>query len=141
MAGSCRGQVGIEYAALMLFALIALLPIAFFAYQNLGWQNRVAQAQVATARIAAEADLIAAQGAGAKGTVEVFFPDSIDSNSSRTFVNGKQVQLSLLAPNGRNDIFAVTKANVTGTLPSSSGMHTISVSMNSTGTVLIQAAT
>ena len=140
MAG-VRGQVGIEYAALMVLILVALVPVAFFAYQNLGWENRVAQARVATARIAAEADLVAAQGAGAKGTVDVFFPDGIDSNSSRTFVKSKQIQLSLWSGTSHSDVFAVTKANVTGTLPSSSGRHLLSVSMNSTGVVLVQAAT
>ena len=140
MLGVHRGQVGIEYAALMLLVLLALVPVSYFAYQNLGWENRVSQAQVAVARIAAEANIVAAQGAGAKGTVDVFFPDGIDSNSSRTFVKSKQVQLSLWSGTGHNDVFAVTKANVTGSLPSSSGRHILAVSMNQTGVVKIEAA-
>ncbi len=83
---------------------------------------------------------MAAQGPGAKTVVAVFFPEGIDSNASRTFVGNKQVQLSLFTGTGNTDVFASTKANVSGTLPTSSGNHFLLVSMNQSGIVEIEAA-
>jgi hypothetical protein len=138
-AGSLRGQSSIEYIAILALGLAVLLPLSFAALDALNRETTTPQAEVAARRIAAAADAVAAQGVGAAVTVDFYLPPGIDPNASRTFVAGRLVQFTLEQGGQRVEVFAVTRANLTGSLPTSPGRYFVRLHVLANGTVNVTA--
>jgi len=114
-----RGQAAVEYMAMIGILLAILLPLAAYVWQSNSTSSAVQQATMTADKIAQTADSLWAQGPGAQNTINVYFPPGY--NASRSSLNNTMVRLSIRISAGNTDIVSTTKANLTGTLPSSPG--------------------
>ncbi|MFA4946247.1 MAG: hypothetical protein WC607_01760 [Candidatus Micrarchaeia archaeon] len=112
-----RGQAAIEYLVIVALSLAVLLPLWFYVDTNrtqVEGQLRLGYAQQAVNRLRDAADLVYAQGPPAQIYVEVNVPPGIASAS----VSGRAISLFVNSQWGPNEVYAVTVANVTGSLES-----------------------
>ncbi len=123
MKNCARAQAGLEYVALVAFALVLLIPAGVYVYQNALVQANVAQAELAAARIANAADSVKAQPAGSKTTIEVYLPPGVNAAS----VSGREVLIRMNAVEGKVvDVYRVAQANLsTNSLPTSEGVYVL----------------
>lgn len=130
-----RGQISIEYAAVLVLFLIVLVPVLYVGMMDIQISGQVSQARVAVDAIADSADRVYAQGPGATTTVEVYLPAGIE----RAEFNEREVNIKLNLPTGgTTDVYALARANLTGVMPTLPGRHVLVVTMNSSGVVYIR---
>ena len=108
--------------------MIGIVLIAVSTFASIAWQEnetstRAQQAQITINSIASSADNLYAQGPGAKTTLNVIVPPGY-SQSGSSIGNG-QIIFSINTPGGYMDVIALTKANISGSPPTSSGLKTI----------------
>lgn len=130
-----RAQAGLEYITIIAMVLVVILAVFYYGYQDATNKSRVAQAETAIGRIAEAADLVYAQGPGAKTVARVMLPAGISSVYSQLNVVG----FKLLAGGSRpTDVLRVVRGNVTANFSTFEGMHYLEVSYNETaGSVVI----
>lgn len=114
-----KAQSAVEYLILIGMVLLIITPLAAYIWQQNEIGTRLRQGQIAVNSIAATADNIYAQGSGAKTTVGIVFPSGYRYSESN--LANKTIQIRVVTPAGYNDLVATTKANVTGSLPTTSG--------------------
>lgn len=115
---------------------IALTFIAIMFYFSINYANdsaRVSQAQHSVDKIAKSADYVYALGSGSKEEVDIYVPDGVRSIN----VTGNRVHMKVSLSSGDTDVFANTKAPLTGTIPLSSGRKTVVISSLSNGKVKV----
>jgi uncharacterized protein (UPF0333 family) len=133
-----RGQVGIEYMAILVLFLIILIPVMYIGIMDIQVEGQTSQARVAVDSIADTADRVYAQGPGTTTTVEIYLPRGINYAG----FNKQEVNINLYLPTGATtDIYALARGNLTGTMPILPGRHVLVVGMNSAGNVTITEAT
>ncbi len=112
-----KGQVAVEYVAIVALSLAILVPVWLYTDQiraQVDGQLRLSYAKQTVDRLRDAADLVYAQGPPAQFYVDVTVPDGVQS----VYVNGKLISLSVSASWGVSEAFATTVGNVTGSLPS-----------------------
>lgn len=133
-----KGQVGIEYMAILVLFLIILIPVMYIGMMDIEVEGQTSQARVAVGSVVDTADRVYAQGPGTTTTVQIYLPAGI---KYATFTN-KEVDINLNLPTGSTtDVYGLAKGNLSGTMPTLPGSHVLVVSMNSSGTVNIVEAT
>ncbi len=129
-----------EYVAILAIMLIALIPIVYIALSSVEDSYRNSQASVAVVTLADASDLVLAQGPGSSTAVDVYIPRSV--NPDNTYLSGKEIRINVYMTNGaQHDFFALTKGNLTGTLPVTQGRHRLKVEMLYSGAVKISEPT
>ena len=118
-----KGQSSIEYLVIIGIVIIAISVVANLAWQENEISTRVYKANIAVNSIASTADNLYAQGPGSKTTLHVIVPSGYSSSGSS--IGNKQIVFSVNTPGGDMDIFAVTKANISGSPPTGPGMKII----------------
>ncbi len=118
------GQSGIEFMVIIGFALLALSPFLFNT-QNIADDltriTRTQQAENAVQTLKSGAELIHAQGYPARTVVDIKLPAGVTNTS----VDNTAIQLSIRTPEGKEQVYAITEFNVSGTVPTSQGQHSI----------------
>ncbi len=114
-----KGQSAVEYMMILGMVLLMLIPLAAYTWNQSDQATKSRQAEIAVGTIAAAADSLWAQGPGAKTTINVLFPNGYDSTKS--LLANRTIVLRFSSSAGDQDAVAITKANITGSLPSSSG--------------------
>ncbi|QLJ52435.1 MAG: hypothetical protein Sv326_0260 [Candidatus Fermentimicrarchaeum limneticum] len=133
-----KGQIGIEYAAVLVLFLFILVPVLYIGMMDIQIAGQTSQARVAVDSIADSADRVYAQGPGATTTVEIYLPAGINSAS----FNKQEVNINLNLPTGgKTDVYALARGNLSGTMPTLPGRHVLVVRMNSSGQVQIAEVT
>ncbi|MCX6777152.1 MAG: hypothetical protein NTY73_04275 [Candidatus Micrarchaeota archaeon] len=133
-----KAQVGIEYAAVLVLFLFILVPVLYLGITEIQISGQVSQAKIAVDSIADAADRVYAQGPGATTTVEVYLPTAVNYAT----LNNHEVNINIFLPTGETtDEYALSKGNLTGTLPTLPGRHVLVVGMVSNGSVNIREAT
>jgi uncharacterized protein (UPF0333 family) len=133
-----KAQVGIEYAAVLVLFLFILVPVLYIGITEIQISGQVSQTKVAVDSIADSADRVYAQGPGATTTVEIYLPPAVNYAK----LTGQEVNINLFLPTGgTTDVYALSKGNLTGTVPTLPGRHVLVVSMASNGSVNIKEAT
>ena len=127
------GQAGLEYMIMTGILLTFLAATVVYIQSQSADTIRINQAQDAVREIAATADRTAALGPGTKTFVIVTMPEEIASS----YIASHEINIRLTLANGQTDIFEVTNANVTGTLPLQSGLQKVQIEALSSGTVNI----
>ena len=121
-----KGQAAIETLIVLGLVLAAILPVAFF-FLNASRDNAevVAEQQLEriTRQISASADKVYYLGAPSKIALEFYFPDRI--KSSHIYAN--EVYFQMRKQNSVSDVYAITKAPLNGSLPTTPGYHTITI--------------
>jgi len=122
-----RGQVAVEYMAIIGIVLAILLPLTMYVWQNNAGSTSVRQGDMAASAIATTADSLWAQGPGAKNRISVFFPQGYDAATSS--LSNKLIKLTIYVPGGKTNVLGITKANITGTLPATPGYAWLDMEM------------
>ena len=122
-----KGQTAVEYMMLVGFVIAALFLISTYVYRQNETETRSIQAQIAADSITKAADNIYAQGPGAKTSINIYFPVGYTPQQSK--LNGKGILLKIFTPVGYTDIIAFSKANLTGSLPTSSGYKSLTLEL------------
>jgi hypothetical protein len=132
--GRKAAQAGVELIILVAFFLVLIL---IFAVVSSGVLSHVIiggnynEAYRGVQSLASAADSVFAQGEGASQSVQISIPANTDFNSSRTYVG--RPPGSSASPNtvsirvGRNDAFAISRAELVGSLPQIPGDYVMYV--------------
>jgi len=141
MARSDKGQVGIEYGAVLVLFLFILVPVLYIGIMEIQISGQVSQARVAVDSIADAADRVYAQGPGATTTIEVYLPPGIAYAYIGTHEGQptyREVDITLYLPTGgTTDVYALARGNLTGVMPTLPGRHVLVERMDSSGNVNI----
>ncbi|MBI2545680.1 hypothetical protein HYV81_00705 [Candidatus Woesearchaeota archaeon] len=130
-----RGQVSFEYIVIAGILLVITLPFFYYAFSESNTAIKLNQADDAVKSIARAADTVYSLGPGSKLFVVVSIPDGVQNTS----ITSKTVQLQLSIYGGVSDIYANTKANLTGSIPTARGTYKLSLEMLNSGLVAIGA--
>ncbi len=128
-----RAQTSLEYVAILALVLAVLLPLGYFAYQDVQAKNAVSQAEIVVARLAAAADLVYVQGPSARTQVQVYVPKYVNNAS----VGNREILYSVFAGGALTDVYRSTQGNVAGVLPVLEGVYVMDVYVNETNWVII----
>jgi len=132
-----KAQAGIEYAAVLVLFLFILVPVLYIGITEIQISGQVSQARIAAESIADAADRVYAQGPGATTTVEIYLPTAVNYAT----LSSHEVNINIFLPTGETtDEYALSKGNLTGTLPMLPGRHILVVGMTSNGSVNIREA-
>ncbi|MEW6329210.1 MAG: hypothetical protein AB1468_03780 [Candidatus Micrarchaeota archaeon] len=126
-AAHLKAQAATEY--LMLIGILLMLAIPLWLYMNsamasTGAELRTTYAENSVSEIVRAADMVYVQGAPAKATVYVKFPENVESVT----ISGKTLLMVLSVESGTTDVYETSLANLTGSLSTHAGMHKVSVS-------------
>jgi len=113
--------------------LIITVPILYYAITESNSNIKLNQADDAVNTIARASDNVYSLGEGSKNYVWITIPSGVAATS----VGDKIIQIKLNIFGGVSDIYAETKANVTGSLPSSKGTYKVLVEAVNNGQVAV----
>lgn len=128
----CRkGQTSIEQ---LLITGISLTFIALLFYVSMTFVSdniRITQANDAIMKLKNAADYVYSTGPGSKTTVLLIIPEGVQ------FINasGKRIDMRFSISSGESDAFVNTKANVNGTITTTGGAQTITVTLTNSSIV------
>ncbi|MDY6777287.1 MAG: hypothetical protein SVU32_01355 [Candidatus Nanohaloarchaea archaeon] len=120
------GQAALEYFIMLSVALLVAAPIIMQAQQTLihvRTSSRVAKVQNALDTIEEGVRLVRNQGAPARTTFTINLPARINQSE----VGNRYIYYQLRTPSGMSDYYRVFGFNVTGSLPTSPGVHVMRV--------------
>ena len=126
-----KSQIAVEYMLILGIALLVMIPTFYYAIKETNVNIQLNQANDAVNTLGKAADTVYSIGPGTKKNVWINMPNGVRSYS----LTNKEVSIKLFVFKGESDVFAKTKANLTGTLPISKGTHRISVEMLESGIV------
>ena len=121
-----KGQIALEYLAIMAFALLLALPFILNAQNSaldLGAVSRSSMAKNALSAVKEAAELVYSQGEPARVSFKINLPFGINSST----VNGTELSFTLTSRTGSFKVYEVLSFNATGKLPVNPGIHTIIV--------------
>lgn len=126
-----RAQISMEYLILIGLVFIAVIPLFYYAMTESGKNIQMNQANDIVNTLAKTADTVYALGPGSQKLVEITIPGGVESVT----IVGNEISLKLRIFGGIADIYAETKANVTGTITTTSGIHHVTVKTLESGVV------
>ena len=121
-----KSQVSVEYMFVMGFAALITVPLLLIYYTyTADSADSVAagQAMQISRKIVDSAESVYYLGKPSQTTLKANFPDRIQS----TNLSNKEVVFKIKTQNGIADVVQVSSVNITGTLPTSPGIHIITV--------------
>lgn len=122
-----RGQYATEYLLVFAFSVLILLPGMIFLtsnYNGIKYTYDTHQAHKAASKIATTATEVYYAGSGSMTTVLISLP----SSTSGSTIKSKEIAFRIMGNNGGyTDIVSVSKINLTGELPNSSGLYRINI--------------
>lgn len=121
-----KSQVSVEYMLIMGFAALMTLPLLLIYYTySADTSDSVAtsQAMQIARKIVDASETVYYLGKPSQTTLKLNFPDNIAS----TNLSNKEVVFKVKIKNGVTDVVQVSSVNMSGTLPTSQGIHIITV--------------
>ena len=121
-----RGQAGLEYAAMVAIAIAIMVPIWLYASGSMASAKAELQSSYARQlvnKVSNAADAVFVQGEPAQLTLFVEFPEGLTSAT----VAGNEVSFRLVTAAGPTDVYAVSLANLSGSLSTRPGKHRVVV--------------
>jgi len=115
-----KAQVAIEYLVIVSFALMVLIPYILYlkdVSQNYSENNKLVIAKNSVDKLGQVADWVYSQGEGAKTKIDILIPEGVDEIILTDHIINWKVRTS----SGVSDIYYTTVANITGSIPTSSG--------------------
>ncbi len=112
--------------------VVPLVVIYFTSVQDSGDEINGRQALNIARKVADAAESVYYLGEPSQTTLKVMIPPNIQS----AVVNNTEIMFRMKTKSGVSDLVQVSSVNLTGSLPSSNGMHTITVKAES-GSVLV----
>ncbi len=127
-----KSQVATEFLTIVSISIIILIPIVYFSFFYSYETTTLAQSQKAVKNIAETADYIYSLGNGSQTKIQISIPQSVVGSS----VSDYTINLKISNRAGVSDVIAIIKANVTGSIPNSTGVYSINL-QNVDGVVVI----
>jgi len=121
-----KSQVSVEYMLIMGFAALMTLPllIIYYSYSSDTSDSVAASQALQIARkIADSSESVYYLGKPSQTTLKLNFPDKIDS----TNVSNREVVFKIKTTQGITEVVEVSSVNMSGTLPTSQGIHIITL--------------
>ena len=121
-----KAQVSVEYMLIMGFATLMTLPLLLIYYTYTSdSSDSVAtnQAMQVARKIVDASESVYYLGKPSQTTLRVNFPDRIDS----TNLSNKEVVFKIKIKNRITDVVQVSSVNMNGSLPTTQGLHIITV--------------
>jgi len=123
---SLKSQVSVEYMLVMGFAALMTLPLLLIYYSySSGASDSVATSQSLqiARKIVDASESVYYLGKPSQTTLKLSFPDKIQSID----LSNKEITMKIKTVNGVTDIIQVSSVNISGNLPTSQGIHIITV--------------
>ncbi len=121
-----RAQVSVEYMLIMGFAALMTLPLLLIYYTYSAESSdsvAASQALQIARKIVDSSESVYYLGKPSQTTLKVNFPDKIDS----TNLSNREVVFKIKTKNGITDIVQVSSVNMSGSLPTTQGIHIITI--------------
>lgn len=129
-----KGQIGTEYLVLVIFVFIAVVAIYVISMSTSSEAVAVNLAKTSAKSIAGAAEQVYSLGPGTRIVVKIELPGGINS----AILNEKEVGWRLETSSGAlNDVYEASKAKLAGELPTTQGVHFVTVEALSSGFVRI----
>ena len=126
------GQAATEYLIVIGISMLLLTPVIIIgnnAVSDLKYKTDSIVAREAVDEITEIATIVYSQGAPAKITKNIQFPSNIISAG----ISDNIIRIEMRYKSASNDVFSIVDFNVTGTLPTTSGNHKMSIEAISYG--------
>ncbi len=121
-----KSQVSVEYMLVMGFAALMTIPLLliYYTYSSDASDSVAASQALQIARkIVDSSESVYYLGKPSQTTLKLNFPDKINSID----LSNKEVVLKIKTKNGVTDIVQVSSVNMSGSLPTTQGIHIITV--------------
>lgn len=119
-----KSQAGLEYLVLASFVTFILSIIFYYSLSYSSEMVSYNQAKDAVDTIAKAVDHVYALGPQSKTSVYVTIPSNVVNSS----VSRNIVKLIISVAGRQNEIIAITKANITGNIPTKPGYYQVNIS-------------
>jgi hypothetical protein len=127
-----RAQVSLEFAIIMGFITLLLIPlIIFFFYQVKETNDRVSveQAYMVVKEIVDEAETVYYMGAPSKSMIKAYIPRNVE----HIVISGRSVVFQIRISGLMSDVEAVARMNLSGAINSAEGLRYIRIQATSSG--------
>ena len=128
-----KGQEAVEYLAIIIVMLLIVGIIFVYALDLSQRTVMIEQTRNAVKTLANSADLVYAAGPGSKIYAEIELP----ANLEEQILGENEIGYRLKMGDNLTDIYEVTRAQVTGELPTEAGRHSVALEMLESGFVRI----
>jgi len=128
-----KAQVSFEYILLVGIVFFFVAIILYYTIIESNQTIKMNMANDVVTKLAKTADMVYALGPGSQDYIQIEMPNGVQS----TNISNKQISLKIKIFSNISDVFARTKANVTGTLPIKGGSQHISIKVLNNYTVQI----
>ncbi len=121
-----KSQVSVEYMLVMGFATVMTLPLLLIYYEYTSDSSdsvAASQAMQIARKIVDSSESVYYLGKPSQTMLKLNFPENIYS----TNLSNKEVVFKVKVKNGVTDIVQVSSVNMSGTLPTSQGIHIITI--------------
>ena len=125
-----KSQVSVEYMFIMGFAALMTIPLLLIYYTYTSDSSdtvATSQALQIARKISDSSESVYYLGKPSQTTLKLNFPGGIYS----TNLSNKEVVFKIKTKNGVTDVVEVSSVNITGALPTSQGIHIITVKAES----------
>lgn len=129
-----KAQAATEYILMTGVILSASLVIFFYTMFYSSDPIKISQALESAEAVARAVDYVYALGPGTQTIVDINLPDSVIGG----YVTSYEVGFTLNLVSGNSDVYSMTKATSTGTLPTTKGTHSILVNYTETSGVVVE---
>ena len=124
-----RGQVALEYILLIGLIIAAILPIFYYSFSTIIHTIKMNKAYSMVNEIVETADMLYALGPGSQEVIVIGIPGGVESIT----IQDNEINIKMIIFSSTSDIFARSKANMNGTLPTKSGsLHVLMKNENNT---------
>ena len=123
---SSKAQVSVEYMFIMGFATLITIPLLLIYYSytsDSGDAVAAGQAQQIARSLVDSSESVYYLGKPSQTTLRLNFPGNIQS----TNLSNREVLLKIKTRSGVADILQVSSVNISGSLPTTQGIHIITV--------------
>ena len=121
-----RSQVSMEYMLIMGFVVLLTIPLLAIYYTYTADSTdavAVSQALQIARKVVDASESVYYIGKPSQTTLKINFP----SNIASTNLSGREVLLKVKTQSGITDVVQVSSVNMTGSLPTSPGIHIVTV--------------
>lgn len=121
-----RAQTALEYLMVFSFSLllISILSIQVYDFMYRGKTDiYISDAQKAVNQIAESADIVFVHGPPSKITTQIYIPQNV----KEIIIQNRTIIFVLETKSGKNDVFSISKANLSGNISNSPGIHNIKI--------------
>ena len=121
-----KSQVSVEYMLVMGFATLMTIPLLLIYYTYTADSSdsvATSQALQIARKIADSSESVYYLGKPSQTTLKLSFPDNIYS----TNLSSKELVFKIKTRNGITDIVQVSAVNMSGSLPTSQGIHIVTI--------------